>query len=234
MRTIVAFACLILPMSPALGQQMQERQTIGVGPWSIATTYKAEKFEFCTMSCSASGLGISFIRNQDGLLLNLELDQMETGTRQCLYGTSRRRPSIRGCQGLSRNEGSDDCIRRSLLQRQPPKSRFSRSERRGDPRFASRWTVVRWRWTVLRLALRKMVVRAERQIRSSRPIVGRSLPMSASDAVAFLNFIRSAAACPIFQRQGFTVLGTSGPEDAIFQRRPLSRESLPKNDSPSP
>jgi hypothetical protein len=72
MRTIVAFACLILPMSPALSQQMQETQTIGVGPWSIATTYKAEKFESCTMSRSASGLGISFIRNQDGLLLNLE------------------------------------------------------------------------------------------------------------------------------------------------------------------
>src|SRR4051812_45615456 len=72
MRTIVAFGCLILPMSSALGQQMQERQTISVGPWSIATTYKAEKFESCTMSRSASGLGISFIRNQDGLLLNLD------------------------------------------------------------------------------------------------------------------------------------------------------------------
>ena len=72
MRTILAFACLIIPMSPALGQQMQERQTINVGPWSIATTYKAEKFESCTMSRSASGLGISFIRNQDGLLLNLD------------------------------------------------------------------------------------------------------------------------------------------------------------------
>ena len=71
MRTIVAFACLFLPMSPALGQQMQERQTIIVGPWSIATTYKAEKFESCAMSRSASGLGTSFIRNQDGLLLNL-------------------------------------------------------------------------------------------------------------------------------------------------------------------
>ena len=234
MRTIVAFACLILPMSPALGQQMQERQTIGVGPWSIATTYKAEKFEIL----HHESFGIrprNKLHTEPGWsITESRLDQMETGTRQCLYGTSRRRPSIRGCQGLGRNEGSDDCIRRSLLQRQPPKSRFSRSERRGYPRFASRWTVVRWRWTVLRLALRKMVVRAERQIRSSRPIVGRSLPMSASDAVAFLNFIRSAAACPIFQRQGFTVLGTSGPEDAIFQRRPLSRKSLPKSNSPSP
>jgi hypothetical protein len=72
MRAIVSFACLVLLMSPALGQQSQERQTVIVGPWNIATTYKADKFESCTMSRSASGLGISFIRNQDGLLLNLD------------------------------------------------------------------------------------------------------------------------------------------------------------------
>ena len=72
MRTTVSFACLVLLMSPALGQQSPERQTVIVGPWNIATTYKAEKFESCTMSRSASGLGISFIRNQDGLLLNLD------------------------------------------------------------------------------------------------------------------------------------------------------------------
>lgn len=30
------------------------------------------------------------------------------------------------------------------------------------------------------------------------------------DALAFLNFIRSPAACPIFERQGFTVLGPGG------------------------
>ena len=72
MRTTVSFACLVLLMSPALGQQSPERQTVIVGPWNIATTYKAEKFESCTMSRSASGLGISFVRNQDGLLLNLD------------------------------------------------------------------------------------------------------------------------------------------------------------------
>jgi hypothetical protein len=72
MRTTLSFVCLVLLMSPALGQQSQERQAVIVGPWSIVTTYKADKFESCTMSRSASGLGISFIRNQDGLLLNLD------------------------------------------------------------------------------------------------------------------------------------------------------------------
>ena len=72
MRTTLSFACLVLLMSPELGQQSQERQTVIVGPWSIVTTYKGDKFESCNMSRSASGLGISFIRNQDGLLLNLD------------------------------------------------------------------------------------------------------------------------------------------------------------------
>jgi hypothetical protein len=72
MRTTVSLVCLFFLLSPALGQQSQERQTVIVGPWSIATTYKGDKFESCTMSRSASGLGISFIRNQDGLLLNLD------------------------------------------------------------------------------------------------------------------------------------------------------------------
>lgn len=76
MRTALSLACLCVVISPALGQQpperQQERQTVIVGPWSIATTYKADKFDNCTMNRSASGLGISFVRNQDGLLLVLD------------------------------------------------------------------------------------------------------------------------------------------------------------------
>jgi hypothetical protein len=59
MRTTLSFACLVLLMSPALGQQSQERQTVIVAPWSIVTTCKGDKFESCNMSRSASGLGIS-------------------------------------------------------------------------------------------------------------------------------------------------------------------------------
>jgi hypothetical protein len=70
MRTTVSLACLFFLGSPALGQQ--ERQTVIVGPWTIATTYKGDKFDSCTMTRSASGLGIAFVRNQDGLLLTLD------------------------------------------------------------------------------------------------------------------------------------------------------------------
>jgi hypothetical protein len=72
MRTTASLVCLSLLTTSALAQQPQERQTVIVGPWSIATTYKGDKFDNCTMTRSASGLGISFVRNQDGLLLVLD------------------------------------------------------------------------------------------------------------------------------------------------------------------
>ena len=81
MRTTVSLACLFFLSSPALGQQ-QERQTVSVGPWTIATTYKGDKFDSCNMTRSASGLGIAFVRNQDGLLLTLNSTnwKLERGT----------------------------------------------------------------------------------------------------------------------------------------------------------
>jgi hypothetical protein len=52
--------------------QPQDNQTVTIGPWVIATTYKAEKFDNCSMSRSVAGLGISFVRTSDGLLLLLD------------------------------------------------------------------------------------------------------------------------------------------------------------------
>jgi hypothetical protein len=72
MRVAVCTTALILLATSAFGQQNAERQTVIVGPWSIATTYKADKFDNCTMSRSVSGLGIVFVRNEDGLLLTLD------------------------------------------------------------------------------------------------------------------------------------------------------------------
>jgi hypothetical protein len=50
----------------------QSRQTTTVGHWEIATSYKADKFDACVMSRTASELGISFSRAKDGLLLLLD------------------------------------------------------------------------------------------------------------------------------------------------------------------
>ena len=67
----VAFVALLI--SSVLADPLpQDNQTVRVGSWAIATTYKADKFDNCTMSSSAEDLGISFVRNQDGLLLGLD------------------------------------------------------------------------------------------------------------------------------------------------------------------
>lgn len=47
-------------------------QTVTVGPWTIATSFKAEKFDNCTMNRSVSDLDITFLRTRDGLLLLLD------------------------------------------------------------------------------------------------------------------------------------------------------------------
>src|SRR3954451_20403355 len=115
MRTTASLVCLSILSSSALAQQQQESQAVTVGPWSIATTYKGDKFDYCTMTRSASGLGVTFVRNQDGLLLLL--DSMEARTRQGLYGQARRRLALGRCQGIGRNQGRDNRVCRSFLQR---------------------------------------------------------------------------------------------------------------------
>lgn len=75
MRTSFALAFMSLSLLITCGiaqSQPQDEQTLKVGPWTIATTYKADKFDNCTMSSSAEELGITFVRNQDGLLLVLD------------------------------------------------------------------------------------------------------------------------------------------------------------------
>lgn len=43
-----------------------------VGPWAIATHFKANKFESCTMSRSEREIGITFVRAHDGLFVILD------------------------------------------------------------------------------------------------------------------------------------------------------------------
>jgi hypothetical protein len=71
--TKIASAHVKLAPTSALAQpQSRDNQTITVGPWAIATTYKANKFESCAMSRSEGELGITFVRTQDGLLVILD------------------------------------------------------------------------------------------------------------------------------------------------------------------
>lgn len=72
MRAILASAGIAIMISPAFAQKPLDLQTVSVGPWTIATTYKADKFENCTMTRAVTGLSVVFIRNHDGLLLALD------------------------------------------------------------------------------------------------------------------------------------------------------------------
>src|ERR1700759_2990158 len=49
-----------------------EDQAVAVGPWTIATSSRGDKFDRCTMSRSTTDIDVSFIRDQDGLILFLE------------------------------------------------------------------------------------------------------------------------------------------------------------------
>jgi hypothetical protein len=63
-------AFLTFLTSSALAEQ--PRESVSVGPWEIATTYKADKFDNCTMTRTFEGVGISFVRTKDGLSLLLD------------------------------------------------------------------------------------------------------------------------------------------------------------------
>src|SRR5215467_6399879 len=70
MRTPFALLSAILLTTSAIAQS-RDSETVTVGPWAIATTYKADKFESCTMSRSTGEIGITFVRDRDGLLVVL-------------------------------------------------------------------------------------------------------------------------------------------------------------------
>src|ERR1700737_3119111 len=69
MRTPLPLSMLTISVCSILSSnaQSQSGQTTTVGPWEIATSFKADKFDACVMNRSAAGFGISFMRAQDVL-----------------------------------------------------------------------------------------------------------------------------------------------------------------------
>ena len=70
MRAPVALS-LAVPLATS-AMAYAEEQTVTMGPWTIATSYKGDKFDGCSMSRSAAELATTFVRSQEGLLLFLE------------------------------------------------------------------------------------------------------------------------------------------------------------------
>lgn len=88
MRAILAYAVVFPSLllssplaAPAFAQRSSEAQSIAVGEWTIATTYRADKFENCTMTRPIADLRAVFMRNRDGLSLTLDslIWQLERG-----------------------------------------------------------------------------------------------------------------------------------------------------------
>ena len=67
MPTLGVLSVALLLTTSILAQAQD--QTVTVGPWTIATSSKAEKFDSCTMSRSTNDLDVTFVR---GLLLLLD------------------------------------------------------------------------------------------------------------------------------------------------------------------
>ncbi len=73
MRNSLALLFVIFLTTSGLAErQPRNSQTVTVGPWTIATNYKTDKFESCTMSRSAGELGIKFVRAPDKMLVLLD------------------------------------------------------------------------------------------------------------------------------------------------------------------
>jgi hypothetical protein len=70
MRTSAALSFIIFLATSAVAQA--EDEIITVGPWTIAASSKAEKFDSCTMSRSTDDLNASFVRTDDGMALLLD------------------------------------------------------------------------------------------------------------------------------------------------------------------
>jgi hypothetical protein len=70
MRTLIEICAAGLLTTSAVTHA--EEQTVTVGPWTIATSYKGDKFDNCSMSRSTAELDITLVRAPDGLLLLLD------------------------------------------------------------------------------------------------------------------------------------------------------------------
>lgn len=70
MRKLTMIAVFALFAAPAAAQVVEEK--ISVGPWDIATAFRGNTFVHCEMRRTSDGLGITFLRAEDGLALLLD------------------------------------------------------------------------------------------------------------------------------------------------------------------
>ncbi len=110
MRAILAGAFLsvvhaALAATPALAQQQTDAQSVAVGPWTIATTYKADKFENCTMTRSVADLRAVFVRTSGWASADARFIKLAARSREGLFRRSCRRGLGQSMRGRWRSRG---------------------------------------------------------------------------------------------------------------------------------
>jgi len=74
-KPLLMLSILTLALTPRLGaaQQAEESKSESIGPWEIEATYKADKFDRCSIRRTLDDdIAVTFIRAGDGLTLMLE------------------------------------------------------------------------------------------------------------------------------------------------------------------
>jgi hypothetical protein len=70
MRVLAVTACLFASLAQVHAQPAADK--VAVGPWDIVTSYRGNAFVNCEMRRTSEGLGITFLRDEDGLSLLLD------------------------------------------------------------------------------------------------------------------------------------------------------------------
>ena len=127
MRLLVALFIAIISVTSVTAREQD--QTVSVGPWTIAASFKAEKFDRCTMSRSANDLDTTFARSQDGFPVSRFIE-METRERQGVRCDAGCRCAISPGKSVGRSLERSDRFTGPPAQRESAHGQYSRSERR--------------------------------------------------------------------------------------------------------
>ena len=136
MRTLMGAALITLFIPLAMAQSAEEK--VSVGPWEIATSFRGSTFVHCEMRRGVEGLGVTFLRAEDGRVLLLDsskwkLDRGKTYNVKLAAGGSRILPS----SGTTSVAPSPRTSRLSALREVPADDRSTRHLRSSANTFHS-------------------------------------------------------------------------------------------------
>jgi hypothetical protein len=171
MRKSLTLFLLLSGTSFACAQPARDEQTVVIGPWEIATTFKGDKFDNCSMNRVVDGIAVSFVRTPDGGLLLL----LDSPRWKLERGKSYPVRLSTGSQLLEANALAEAKAVTIAL----PDIRYSERLKaaavlqvRGEGA-----TRAPWRWIGLKHALRRTLAAAPRPIRLWRQAESRRPPI---------------------------------------------------------